>query len=137
MKWPQPILRQHVTTSWAWTTLRTDRHDSSQQTATVYPCNLQQGETAAARDEGSWKPLAKLPPWQPTSCVAHPLETYKLHTNNGEDFPLSTPQKSISPSKFTPSKHQLATPSNIPVQSVETEIRWLHSPGSSVGRYNA
>lgn len=37
MKWPQPILRHHVTT------LRTDRHDSSQQTATVTPTTCSKG----------------------------------------------------------------------------------------------
>jgi len=37
MKWPQPILRHHVTT------LRTDRHDSSLQTATVTPTTCSKG----------------------------------------------------------------------------------------------
>jgi hypothetical protein len=60
-------------------------------------------------------------------CCTPPRDV-QAHTNNGEDFPLSAPQKSISLSKLTPSKHQLATPSNKPVQSGEIEIRWLQSP---------
>jgi hypothetical protein len=59
-------------------------------------------------------------------CCAPPRDV-QAHTNNGEDFPLSAPQKSISLSKLTPSKQQLATPSNKPVQSAEIEIRWSYS----------
>jgi hypothetical protein len=87
---------------------QTHRYDSLQeQTAIVTPvtCSRGRGVEPWMKEAGS-NPLAVY-----ILCCTPPRDVH-AHTNNGEDFPLSAPQKSISLSKLTPSKHQLATPSN-------------------------